>query len=73
MYTSLCVLDKFYFQSKIHYTLIRLHEVKVIRPHYGPGLYSIFNRDEYQEYFLGSKGDVCLRFSSDDSDVLGYF
>jgi hypothetical protein len=26
------------------------------RPHYGPGVDSAFNRNEYQEYFLGGKG-----------------
>jgi hypothetical protein len=25
------------------------------RPHYGPGVGSAFNRNEYQEYFLGVK------------------
>jgi len=25
------------------------------RPHYGPGLHSASNRNEYQEYFLGVK------------------
>jgi hypothetical protein len=25
------------------------------RPHYGPGVYSAFNRNEYQEYFLEVK------------------
>ena len=27
------------------------------RPHYGPGVDSASNRNEYQEYFLGGKGD----------------
>ena len=26
------------------------------RPHYGPGVDSVSNRNEYQEYFLGGKG-----------------
>src|SRR5215475_7692594 len=30
------------------------------RPHYGPGVDSAFNRNEYQEYFLGGKGGRCL-------------
>jgi hypothetical protein len=25
------------------------------RPHYGPGVYSVSDRNEYQEYFLGVK------------------
>jgi hypothetical protein len=27
----------------------------ILRSHYGPGVYSAFNRNEYQEYFLGVK------------------
>jgi hypothetical protein len=27
------------------------------RPHYGPGVDSASDRDEYQEYFLGVKAD----------------
>jgi hypothetical protein len=30
------------------------------RPHYGPGVDSVFDRNEYQEYFLGGKGGRCL-------------
>src|SRR5215475_12746786 len=30
------------------------------RPHYGPGVDSASNRNEYQEYFLGGKGGRCL-------------
>ena len=29
------------------------------RPQYGPGVDSACNRNEYQEYFLGSKGGRC--------------
>jgi len=28
----------------------------ILRPHYGPGVDSASNRNEYQEYFLGDKG-----------------
>ena len=28
-------------------------DVKSFRSHYGPGVYSASNRNEYQEYFLG--------------------
>jgi hypothetical protein len=28
---------------------------KSFRPHYGPGVESISNRNEYQDYFLGVK------------------
>ena len=30
------------------------------RPHYGPGVDSASNRNEYQEYFLGGKDDQCV-------------
>jgi len=30
------------------------------RPHYGPGIDSASNRNEYQEYFLGAKCGRCL-------------
>jgi len=30
------------------------------RPHYGPGVDSASNRNEYHEYFLGSKGGQCV-------------
>ena len=31
------------------------------RSHYGPGVDSASNRNEYQEYFPGGKGDRCVR------------
>ena len=30
------------------------------RPHYGPGVDSAFNRNEYQEYILWGKGGRCV-------------
>jgi hypothetical protein len=30
------------------------------RSHYGPGVDSASNRNEYQEYFLGGKGGQCV-------------
>ena len=30
------------------------------RSHCGPGVDSVFNRNEYQEYFLGGKGGRCV-------------
>jgi hypothetical protein len=30
------------------------------RPHYGPGVDSVSNRNEYQDYFLGGKGGRCV-------------
>jgi hypothetical protein len=32
----------------------------VFRSHYGPGIDSASNRNEYQEYFLGRKGGRCV-------------
>jgi hypothetical protein len=32
--------------------------------HYGPGVDSASNRNEYQEYFLGGKGGRCLRVTA---------
>ena len=34
------------------------------RPHYGPGVDSASNRNEYQEYFLGGKGGRCVELTS---------
>jgi len=31
----------------------------ILRLHYGPGVDSASNRNEYQEYFLGDKGGQC--------------
>ena len=36
-------------------------DIKSFRSHYGPGVDSAFNRNEYQEHFLGGKGGRCLR------------
>ena len=35
-------------------------DIKPFRSHYGPGVDSASNRNEYQEYFLGVKGAVRL-------------
>jgi len=35
-----------------------------IRPQYSPGVDSASNRNEYQEYFLGSKGGRWLRLTT---------
>jgi hypothetical protein len=34
------------------------------RPHYGPGLDSVSNRNEYQLYVLGGKSDWCVRLKT---------
>ena len=33
------------------------------QPHYGPGVDSAFNRNDYQEYFLEGKGRQCVRLT----------
>ena len=33
-------------------------------PHYGPGIDSTSNRNEYHEYFLGGKGCRCVRLTT---------
>ena len=38
--------------------------IKSFRSHYGPGVDSASNRNEYQEYFLGGKGDRCVRLTT---------
>jgi hypothetical protein len=37
---------------------------KPFRPHYGPRVNSSSNRNEYQEYFLGSKGGWCIELTT---------
>ena len=39
---------------------LRFPMVSSFRPHYGPGVKSASNRNEYQEYFLGVKGGRCV-------------
>jgi hypothetical protein len=34
--------------------------LRILRPHYGPGVDLAFNRDDYQEYFLGDKDGRCV-------------
>ena len=36
-------------------------DIKSFRSHYGPGVDSASNRNEYQEYFLEGKGGRCVR------------
>ena len=35
-------------------------DIKSFRSHYGPGVDSASNRNEYREYFLGGKGGRCV-------------
>ena len=39
-------------------------DVKSFRSHYGPGVDSASNINEYQEYFLGGKGGRCVRLTT---------
>jgi len=36
-------------------------DIKSFRSHYGPGVDSASNRNEYQEHFLGGKSGRCVR------------
>ena len=39
-------------------------DVKSFRSHYGSGVDSASNRNEYQEHFLGGKGGRCVRLTN---------
>jgi len=39
-------------------------DIKSFRSHYGPGVDSASNRNEYREYFLGVKSGRCLRLTT---------
>jgi len=39
-------------------------DIKSFRSHYGPGVDSASNRNEYKEYFLGGKGGRCVRLTT---------
>ena len=39
-------------------------DIKSFRSHYGPGVDSASNRNEYQVYFLGVKGSRCVRLTT---------
>ena len=39
-------------------------DIKCFRSHYGPGVDSSSNRNEYQEYFLGVKGGRYVRLTT---------
>ena len=41
-----------------------LFDIKSFRSHYGPGVDSASNRNEYQEYLLGGKGGRCVRLTT---------
>ena len=39
-------------------------DIKSFQSHYGPGVDSSSNKNEYQEYFLGGKGGPCVRLTT---------
>jgi len=39
-------------------------DIKSFQSHYGPGVDSATNRNEYQEHFLGGKGGRCVRLTT---------
>jgi len=39
-------------------------DIKSFRSHYGPGVDSASNTNEYQEYFLGGKVGRCVRLTT---------
>ena len=39
-------------------------DIKSFRSHYGPGVDSASNINEYQEYFLGGKDGQCVRLTN---------
>ena len=38
--------------------------IKSVRSHYGPGVDSASDRNEYQEHFFGGKGGRCVRLTT---------
>ena len=45
-------------RSRARFPMVSL--TQSFQPHYGPGVDSASNRNEYQEYFLGGKGGRCV-------------
>ena len=43
---------------------VHFSDIKSFRSHYGPGVDSVSNRNEYQKYFLGGKGGRCVRLTT---------
>jgi hypothetical protein len=39
-------------------------DIKSFRLHYGPGVDSASNRNEYQDHFMGGKGGRCVRLTT---------
>ena len=54
-------------RSLVRFQMVSLElfiDIKSFRSHYGPGVDSASNRNEYQEYFLGVKGGRSLRLTT---------
>ena len=51
---------KFYWYMLSRFSMVSLEFFIdiILRPHYGPGVDSASNRNEYQEYFMGVKAAV---------------
>jgi len=49
-------------RSRVRFAMVSLEFFFdiILRPHYGPGVDSACNRNEYQEYFLRGKGGWCV-------------
>jgi len=57
-----CKLEGRGFNSRWCHWIFSL--TRSFRPHYSSGVDSAFNRNEYQEYFLGGKGSWCVRLTT---------
>jgi len=54
-------------RSQVRSQLVSLKffiDIKSFRSHYGPGVNSASNRNEYQEHFLGDKDGQCVRLTT---------
>ena len=54
-----------WFDPNWYQWIFHWHKIlQILRSHYGPGVNSASKRNEYQEYFLGSKGGRCIRLTT---------
>jgi len=51
-------------RSLVRSQLVIFIDIKSFRTHYGPGVDSASNRNEYQEHFLGVKTGRCVRLTT---------
>ena len=47
-------------QAEMPWVWFPMMSYEFFQPHYGPGIDAVSNRNEYQGYFLGHKGDKCI-------------